>query len=52
MNVDDNPATPGQYGVRSIPTLLLFKDGQVVESVVGVAEKAKLQAVIDPHVGD
>ena len=51
MNVDDNPATPGQYGVRSIPTLLLFKDGQVVESVVGLADKARLQSVIDPHVG-
>ena len=51
MNVDANPATPGQYGVRSIPTLLLFKDGQVVESVVGLADKAKLQSVIDPHVG-
>jgi thioredoxin 1 len=52
MNVDDNPATPGQYGVRSIPTLLLFKGGEVVESVVGLADKARLQAVIDPHLGD
>ena len=49
LNVDDNPATAGQYGVRSIPTLLLFKGGEVVESVVGLADKARLQAIIDKH---
>ena len=49
LNVDDSPATAGQYGVRSIPTLLLFKGGEVVESVVGLADKARLQAIVDKH---
>ena len=49
LNVDAHPATAGQYGVRSIPTLLLFKGGQVVESVVGLADKGKLQELIDQH---
>ncbi len=49
LNVDDNQATAGQYGVRSIPTLLLFKGGEVVESVVGLADKPRLQAIIDKH---
>ena len=51
LNVDDNPNTTMQFGIRSIPTLLLFKGGEVVESVVGLADKARLQAVIDKHLG-
>ena len=49
LNVDDNPNTATQFGIRSIPTLLLFKGGKVVESVIGLADKARLQAVIDKH---
>ena len=52
LNIDDNPATPAQYSVRSIPTLLLFKGGEVVETVVGLADKTRLQAVLDKHIGD
>lgn len=43
VNVDDHQATPQKYGVRSIPTLLLFKGGQVVEQIVGAVPKAKLE---------
>jgi thioredoxin 1 len=49
MNVDENPATPAQFQIRSIPTLLLFKGGQLVESVVGLARKDDLKKVIDKH---
>ena len=49
LNVDDNPNTAMQFGVRSIPTLLLFKNGEVVESVVGLTDKARLGALIDKH---
>lgn len=42
MDVDNHPQTPMQYGIRSIPSLLYFKDGQVVDQVVGVANKKKL----------
>ena len=42
LNVDDNPATPTKYGVRGIPTLMLFKDGQVAATKVGAVSKAKL----------
>ena len=52
LNVDNNPAAASQYGVRSIPTLLLFKGGEVVEQLVGLADKPKLQAIIDKHLGD
>ena len=52
LNVDENPSTATQFNVRSIPTLLLFKGGEVVESVVGVADKPRLQAIIDKHLGD
>ena len=52
LNVDENPRTSVQFNVRSIPTLLLFKGGEVVESVVGVADKPRLQAIIDKHLGD
>ena len=50
LNIDENPDTPQKYGVRSIPTLLLFKDGEVVESTVGVAGKEQLAALLDKHV--
>ena len=49
LNVDDNPNTATQFGVRSIPTLLLFKGGEVVESVVGLTDKTRLQALLDKH---
>ena len=49
VNVDDNPNTAMRFGIRSIPTLLLFKDGEVVDTIVGLADKARLQAVIEPH---
>ena len=46
MNVDDNPGTPGQYGVRGIPTLLIVKGGQVVDQIVGRVAKAKLEEMV------
>ena len=49
LNVDDNPQTATEFGVRSIPTLLIFKDGKVVESIVGLTDKARLQALLDKH---
>ena len=49
LNVDDNPNTAMQFGVRSIPTLLLFKGGEVVESIVGLTDKTRLQALLDRH---
>jgi thioredoxin 1 len=42
VNIDENPATPGQYGVRSIPTLALFKDGHAVSTKVGVHPKGSI----------
>jgi thioredoxin 1 len=50
LNVDDNPSTPARYGIRGIPTLLLFKGGEVVEQVVGLADKGQLAQLIDKHV--
>lgn len=46
MNVDDNPATPGKYGIRAIPTLILFKGGKVVDQVTGAVGKSQLVAMI------
>ncbi len=47
MNVDDNPQTPAQYGVRGIPNLILFKDGEVKQQIVGAVPKAHLVKAID-----
>ncbi|GFZ93887.1 thioredoxin TrxA [Elstera cyanobacteriorum] len=44
VDIDDNPATPAKYGVRGIPTMLLFKNGQVVAQKVGAMPKSMLQA--------
>ena len=46
LNVDDNRATAMQYGVRGLPTLLVFKDGKVVEQIVGVVPKHTLEQKI------
>ncbi|MFP4452822.1 MAG: thioredoxin [Desulfobacterales bacterium] len=48
-NVDDNPATPSNYGIRAIPTLILFKDGKKMEQIVGMVQKAKLVDAIDKN---
>ena len=50
VNVDENPNTPAQMGVRSIPALFLFKDGQVISNKIGAAPKAALQGWIDESV--
>ncbi|MBM4333945.1 MAG: thioredoxin [Deltaproteobacteria bacterium] len=46
VNVDENSATPANYGVRGIPTLIMFKGGQVVDQVVGAAPKNQLEKII------
>lgn len=46
VNVDENPATPGKYGVRGIPTLILFKGGAVIDQIVGAVPKSQLEALI------
>ncbi len=51
VNIDDNPGTAQKYGVMSIPTLLVFKGGNVSERFVGVQPKAKLQEAIDAAKG-
>jgi len=42
LNIDDNPMTPGKYGVRGIPTLMVFKDGKVASTKVGAMPKSKI----------
>lgn len=42
LNIDENPKTPSEYGVRAIPTLMLFKDGQVVATKLGAMQKSQL----------
>ena len=47
LNVDENPATPSQYGVRGIPTLILFKGGKILEQMVGAHPKTRLVSMIE-----
>ena len=49
LNIDDNPTTPEKFQIRGIPTLLIFKGGQVVESLVGLAHKDDIKEKIDKH---
>ncbi len=49
LNVDDNPGVAARFSIRGIPTLLLFKGGQVVDQVVGLADGARLKQMIDKH---
>ncbi|MFO7802585.1 MAG: thioredoxin [Desulfovermiculus sp.] len=46
MNVDENPSTPSKYGIRAIPTLILFKNGDVVGQVTGAVSKSNLKDMI------
>ena len=50
VDIDDNPGSPGKFGVRGIPTLLIFKDGQVAAQQVGAMPKAKLKAWIEANI--
>ncbi|MBI3932465.1 MAG: thioredoxin [Acidobacteria bacterium] len=51
LNVDENEEIAGRYGIRSIPTLLVFRGGAVVEQRVGAAPKADVARILDAHVG-
>ena len=47
LNIDENPSTPTKFGIRGIPTLIIFKGGEAVEQVVGVRSKADLKVAIE-----
>jgi len=47
MNVDDNVETPNEYGIRNIPTILFFKDGQIVDKQIGATQKSVLAAKVE-----
>ena len=50
LNIDDNPSTPPRYGIRGIPTLMIFKDGQVQATKVGAVSKSMLTAFVDENI--
>ena len=50
MDVDNNPDTAMKFGIRSIPTLLIFKNGQIVDQVVGAVPKAMLESKVEKHI--
>jgi thioredoxin 1 len=50
LNVDENPNTSARFSIRGIPTILIFKGGEIVESIVGLADKDHLKTLIDKHV--
>lgn len=48
LNVDDNPATAAKYGVMSIPTMIVFKQGEVAKQIIGALPKKRIEAEIEP----
>ena len=52
VNVDNNPATASEFGIQGIPTIMVFKDGQPVDGLVGAAPKSMIEDRIRPHMGD
>ena len=50
VNVDENPEAPARFGIRSIPTMIFFKDGELKEKVVGVQTKSQLNSLINRYV--
>lgn len=50
LNVDENPKTATQFGIRGIPTLLLFKEGKVIQQMVGVKSKSDIQKALDSNI--
>ena len=50
LNIDENPATPPKFGIRGIPTLMIFKDGDVLSTKVGALSKSQLTAFIDQSI--
>lgn len=46
LNIDSNPLTPGKYGIKAIPTIAIFKDGQPVEMITGLTSRSKLEASV------
>jgi thioredoxin 1 len=50
LNIDENPVTPPKYGIRGIPTLMLFKNGEVEATKVGAVSKAQLTAFLDENI--
>ena len=49
LNVDDNPATAGRYGIKGIPTLILFSEGKEVERVIGATSRESISRMIETH---
>ena len=49
LNVDENPNTAGRFSIRGIPTILIFKGGQIVEQIVGLTDKDNLKQLLDKH---
>ncbi len=49
MNVDDNQKWAGKFGIRSIPTVMIFKDGKMVDQFIGLRQKAEIEAILKKH---
>lgn len=51
LNVDENPDVPGRFAVRGIPTLLIFKEGELAETIVGLRPKEDIARLLERHLG-